>query len=58
MQFHGTPIRVRIEGSDLTVEALRQGFSEPVKIGFGNDVHELTAGERCTFPLGSRVGHA
>ncbi len=58
MQFHGTPIRVRIEGSELTVEALRQGFSEPVTIGVGDDVRELTAGERCTFPLGSRVGHA
>jgi trehalose/maltose hydrolase-like predicted phosphorylase len=58
MQFHGTPIRVRIEGNELTVEALTEGFSEPVKIGVGDDVRELTAGERCKFPLGSRVGHA
>jgi hypothetical protein len=49
---------VGIEGSELTVESLREGFSEPVKIGVGDDVRELTAGERCTFSLGSRFGHA
>jgi trehalose/maltose hydrolase-like predicted phosphorylase len=56
MQFHGTPIRVGIEGSELTVEALTEGFSEPVRIGVGDDVRELTAGERCKFTLESRVG--
>ena len=56
MQFRGTPIRVRIEGSLLTVEALTEGFSEPVWIGVGDDVRELTAGERCTFTLGAGGG--
>ena len=58
MQFRGTPIRVGIEGSQLTVEALKEGFSQPVWIGVGDDVRELTAGDRCTFTLGSRVGSA
>ncbi|HEX6875354.1 MAG TPA: glycoside hydrolase family 65 protein [Nocardioidaceae bacterium] len=51
MQFRGTPIRVGIEGSELNVEALTGGFSQPVRIGVGNDVRELTAGERCKFTL-------
>ena len=52
MQFRGTPIRVGIAGSRLTVEALPEGFSEPVRIGVGDEVRELAAGERCTFDLG------
>ena len=56
MQFRGTPIRVAIKGSELTVEVLTEGFSQPVKVGVGDDVRELTAGQRCTFTLGSRVG--
>jgi trehalose/maltose hydrolase-like predicted phosphorylase len=56
MQFHSTPIRVRIAGSELTVEALAGGFSEPVRIGVGDHVQELTAGERCRFSLGPRAG--
>ena len=58
MQFRGTPIRVGIEGNDLTVEALPEGFSQPVRIGVRDDVCELIAGERCTFDLGPRVGLA
>jgi trehalose/maltose hydrolase-like predicted phosphorylase len=57
MQFHGTPIKVRIEGSQLNVEALTDGFSQPIRIGVGDEVHELTAGERCTFTLGPPVGN-
>ena len=57
MQFHGTPIKVRIQGSQLTVEALTDGFSQPIRIGVGDEVHELTAGERCTFTLGPPVGN-
>jgi trehalose/maltose hydrolase-like predicted phosphorylase len=58
MQFRGTPIRVGIEGAELTVEALTHGFDQPVRIGVGDDVRELTAGKRCTFTLGAQVGHA
>jgi trehalose/maltose hydrolase-like predicted phosphorylase len=51
MQYRGTPIRVRIAGSELEVEALADGFSLPVRVGVGDDVHELSAGDRCTFTL-------
>ena len=58
MQFRGTPIRVSIAGQELTVEALADGFSLPVKISHGDDVRELGAGERHTFPIGERAGLA
>jgi trehalose/maltose hydrolase-like predicted phosphorylase len=56
MQFRGTPIRVTIAGSELTVTALAEGFSLPVKVGVGDDVRELSAGDRCTFTIAARVG--
>jgi trehalose/maltose hydrolase-like predicted phosphorylase len=56
MQFRGTPIRVTIEGSELTVVALADGFSLPVRVGVGDEVRELAAGERCTFTVAGRVG--
>jgi trehalose/maltose hydrolase-like predicted phosphorylase len=58
MQFRGSPIRVRIDGSELSVEALADGFSQPVRVGVGDDVRELGAGERCTFPVAARAGFA
>ncbi len=58
MQVRGTPIRVTIGGGELTV-VITGGFSRPVKVGIGDDVRELGAGERCTFTLAERetVGH-
>jgi trehalose/maltose hydrolase-like predicted phosphorylase len=58
MQFRGTSIRVRIEGSELTVEVPADGFSLPVRVGVGDDVRELRAGDRCKFNVGARVGLA
>jgi trehalose/maltose hydrolase-like predicted phosphorylase len=58
MQFRGSPMRVAVGRDELTVEALAEGFSEPVRVGVGDDVHELTAGERHTFTLGSQVARA
>ena len=51
MQVRGTPLRVGIDGSELTVEVLTEGFSQPLRIGVGDDVRELAAGERATFSL-------
>jgi trehalose/maltose hydrolase-like predicted phosphorylase len=51
MQFRGTPIRVGISGAALTVEALADGFSLPVKVAVGDQVRELSAGERRTFAI-------
>ena len=52
MQFHGTWIRVSISGKELTVHTLAEGFSRPVRIGIGEEVRELAAGEKWVAPLG------
>jgi trehalose/maltose hydrolase-like predicted phosphorylase len=58
MQFHGAPIRVMVEGDELTVEALTDGFSHSVRVGVEDDVRDLEAGQRCRFKLGSPDGSA
>ena len=58
MQFRGTPIRVRFGAGELEVEALAEGFSLPVRVGVGDDVRELSAGERCTFTIGPAAQRA
>ena len=50
MQVRGTPIRVAVRDGELTV-VITGGFSRPIKVGIGDDVRELGAGERCTFKL-------
>jgi trehalose/maltose hydrolase-like predicted phosphorylase len=58
MLVRGTPIRVTLGNGELTV-VITGGFSRPIKVGIGDDVRELGAGERCTFPLGTpaTAGH-
>jgi trehalose/maltose hydrolase-like predicted phosphorylase len=62
MQVHGTPIRVSLTADELTV-VITGGFSRAIRIGIGDDVRELGAGERCTFALrpgaaaAAAVGH-
>ncbi len=51
LQFHGTWIRVSISGEELTVHTLAEGFSRPVRIGIGEEVRELAAGEKWVAPL-------
>ncbi len=53
MQVHGTPIRVTVGDGELTV-VITGGFSRAIKVGIGDDVRELGAGERCTFRLAAR----
>jgi len=62
MQVRGTPIRVTISDCELTV-VITGGFIRALKVGIGDDVRELGAGERCTFslatpPAGEPVGHS
>ena len=61
MQMRGTPIRVTLRRDELTV-VITGGFSRAIKVGIGDDVRELGAGERCTFelaaPAGEPVGQA
>ena len=59
MQFRGTPDQgERSTGSELTVEALADGFSLPVRVGVGEDVRELSAGERVHVHRRRRAGFA
>jgi len=51
IQFRGTPIGVSISGDELKVHALAEGFSRPVRIGIGDEVRELTAGQEWVAPL-------
>ena len=58
MQFRRTTIRVTLENGELTVVADAEGFSRPVRVGVGDDVRELCAGDRWTFPLGRNASVA
>jgi trehalose/maltose hydrolase-like predicted phosphorylase len=49
MRFRGTPLEVKLEGSRLTVAAQSDDFGQPIKVGVGDTVKEIRAGERCTF---------
>ena len=52
MQVRHTPIGVSLRGAELTVAALADGYSGPIKVGIGGDVRELHGGERATFTIG------
>ncbi|MBV8539049.1 MAG: glycoside hydrolase family 65 protein [Pseudonocardiales bacterium] len=51
MQFRGTSLRISIAGDELTVHALAEGFSRPVRIGIGGEFRELVAGQEWVAPL-------
>jgi trehalose/maltose hydrolase-like predicted phosphorylase len=51
MQFRGTPLRVRIAARELTVLVPAEGFSGAVRVGVGEELRELGAGEQCSFAL-------
>jgi trehalose/maltose hydrolase-like predicted phosphorylase len=51
MRFRGMPLEVKLEGDKLTVAAQSDGFSQPIKVGVGNQIQEIKAGERHTFAL-------
>jgi trehalose/maltose hydrolase-like predicted phosphorylase len=51
LQFRRTPLRVTLSSGELTVIADAEGFSRPVRVGVGDEVRELCAGDRCVFPL-------
>jgi trehalose/maltose hydrolase-like predicted phosphorylase len=55
MQFRGTPINVTLEGGELTVAALADGFSAPIRVGVGEDVRELGPDGRCVFTVARAV---
>jgi trehalose/maltose hydrolase-like predicted phosphorylase/beta-phosphoglucomutase-like phosphatase (HAD superfamily) len=55
MQFRRTPITVSLNGVKLTVVALADGHSGPVRVGVGDVVRELRGGESATFTIAGRA---
>jgi trehalose/maltose hydrolase-like predicted phosphorylase len=55
MQFHRTPMQVTLEGGQLKVIVDTEGFSRPIRVGVGDQVRELHAGDRWAFRLGQEA---
>jgi len=51
MQFHRSPLQVTLEGGVLRIAAYSEGFNEPIKVSVGDEVRELSSGDRCEFAL-------
>jgi trehalose/maltose hydrolase-like predicted phosphorylase/beta-phosphoglucomutase-like phosphatase (HAD superfamily) len=51
MQVRHTPINVSLRGSELTVAALADGYSGPIRVAVGDVVRELRGGESTTFTI-------
>ena len=51
MQFRRRPIRVSLDGDELTVAALAGGYRGAIKVGVGDTVRKLHAGESTSFAL-------
>jgi len=49
MRFRRTPLEVRLEEDKLAITVQDDGFSRPIKIGVGDTVREIKAGESHTF---------
>jgi trehalose/maltose hydrolase-like predicted phosphorylase len=54
MRFRGMPIQVRVRGNELTVAAQNDPFIQPIRVGKGDEVHQLSAGDSATFALNQR----
>jgi trehalose/maltose hydrolase-like predicted phosphorylase len=53
MHFRGVPLRLSLDGDELSVEALPEAVGGPVRVGVGSQVRELQPGQRCSFTLDS-----
>jgi trehalose/maltose hydrolase-like predicted phosphorylase len=51
MRFRGTPLEVKLEENKLTVTAQTDGFDRMVKVGAGDIVRGIKAGESYTFSI-------
>jgi hypothetical protein len=49
---------VTLEGGELTVVALADGFSPPIEVGVGEELGRLDPGEHCSFAIGAGAGVA
>ncbi len=51
MRFRGMPIRVTLADDELTIVADTEGASGPIRVSVGDDIRELSPGERHAFAL-------
>jgi trehalose/maltose hydrolase-like predicted phosphorylase len=51
IKFRDTPIRVTLEGDELTVTAQSEGRSPPIRVGVAEEFTELGPGDAATFTL-------
>jgi trehalose/maltose hydrolase-like predicted phosphorylase len=49
MQFRGTPLEITLEAGKLTVAAQADDFNRSIKVGVGDIIQEIKAGESYTF---------
>jgi trehalose/maltose hydrolase-like predicted phosphorylase len=54
MRFRGVPMEITLHGGKLTVAAQTDGLNQSVKVGVGDEVREIRAGESHTFGVRSR----
>ena len=58
MQFRRTADQGGDRGERADGRRPRRRLHPPVRVGVGDDVRELSAGERCTFTIAARTGGA
>jgi trehalose/maltose hydrolase-like predicted phosphorylase len=51
MRFRGMPLEIKLEGDRLTVAAQSDGISQPIRVGVGDTVREVKAGESVAFGI-------
>lgn len=51
MRFRDTPMDVALKDNKLTVTTQADGFNDHLKIGVGDEVHDIETGETSTFSL-------
>jgi trehalose/maltose hydrolase-like predicted phosphorylase len=55
MQFQRTPLLLTLDHERLVITVHREGASGPIRVGVGDEVHELCPGDTETFELSSTV---
>ncbi len=53
MQFRRTALRVALDHGELTIAALAEGAGEGIRVGYRDDVRQLSGGQRCSFTVSS-----
>jgi trehalose/maltose hydrolase-like predicted phosphorylase len=54
MHVRRAPIIVSLDGGELTVEALADGFTRPIRVSVGGVVRQLLGGDSATFTIAER----